>query len=133
MQILVGKYWFGNIWHFCDLFVLTLSSLSEDLVLAEERTSKKDRQRIMEGEFPSKSIETWIIFVVVVIIIIVVVVIITIVVTIIIVIIIIVAVIIVVILLLEPFLASVELTLTPPAPGQQFQKLDLNFEMNRQS
>ncbi len=26
-------------------------NISEDLVLAEERTSKKDRQRIMEGKY----------------------------------------------------------------------------------
>ena len=53
-----GKILASNIWHFWDMFVLTLSSLSEDLVLAEERTSKKDRQRIMEGKSPSKSIKT---------------------------------------------------------------------------
>ena len=33
-------------------FFLAYKICSEDLVLAEERTSKKDRQRIMEGEIP---------------------------------------------------------------------------------
>ena len=50
VQILVAKYLraiFGS--DFPEQFFLTLSSPSEDLVLAEERTSKKDRQRIMEG------------------------------------------------------------------------------------
>ena len=34
---------------FLDICALIESQQSEDLVLAEERTSKKDRQRIMEG------------------------------------------------------------------------------------
>ena len=45
-HILASNFWI----QFPDIFVLILFSLSEDLVLAEERTSKKDRQRIMEGE-----------------------------------------------------------------------------------